>query len=60
VTFESDKQAAAAGRPSDRGARRVSKSRYEKPHLTDYGAISKLTQNGGVTTVDNKTMKQTP
>jgi len=58
VTFESRKDAADAGRTPQRSGRRSSKNRYEKPRLTDYGAVSKLTQTGGVTTADNRTMKQ--
>jgi hypothetical protein len=36
----------------ERGAKR----RYEKPRLIDYGPVSKLTQTGGITQPDNKTM----
>jgi hypothetical protein len=35
---------------------RGGKRRYEKPRLIDYGPVSKLTQTGGITTPDNKTM----
>jgi hypothetical protein len=43
--------------PSDTGddttaPRRGSKRRYEKPRLVDYGAVSKLTQGGGLTVSD--------
>ena len=37
---------------------RGGKTRYDKPRLIDYGAVSKLTQTGGITTADNKTKKQ--
>ncbi len=37
---------------------RGGKARYDKPRLIDYGSVSKLTQTGGITTADNKTMKQ--
>ena len=32
------------------------KRRYEKPRLTDYGPVSKLTQTGSFTTHDNGNM----
>jgi hypothetical protein len=32
------------------------KRRYEKPRLTDYGHVSKLTLSGGTTTHDNGNM----
>jgi hypothetical protein len=32
------------------------KRRYEKPKLTDYGQVSKLTQTGGITTRDTGSM----
>lgn len=32
------------------------KRRYEKPRLTDYGQVSKLTQSGSFTTMDNGNM----
>jgi hypothetical protein len=35
-----------------------SKKRYEAPRLTDYGPISKLTQTGGITTMDMGNFKQ--
>lgn len=31
---------------------------YEAPRVIDYGKVSKLTQNGGITTKDNGNMKQ--
>ena len=34
------------------------KRRYEKPRLTDFGSVSKLTQTGGITTRDFSTMKR--
>lgn len=34
------------------------KRRYEKPRLVDYGAVSKLTQTGGITSRDTGGMKQ--
>lgn len=43
-----------SGRRSDEG----SKKRYETPKLTDYGPVSKLTQTGGITTMDMGTQKQ--
>jgi hypothetical protein len=58
VTFESNKDATDAGRTPERSGRRASKIRYEKPRLTDYGAVSKLTQTGGITTADTRTHKQ--
>jgi hypothetical protein len=45
---------AEAARRSGEGA----KKRYEAPHLTDFGPISKLTQTGGITTMDMGTFKQ--
>ncbi len=49
--------------PSDTGdgnppPSRGSKRRYEKPRLVDYGAVSKLTQTGGITTRDTGNMKR--
>jgi len=35
-----------------------SRKRYEPPRLVDYGAISKLTQAGGITIRDNGNMFQ--
>jgi hypothetical protein len=32
------------------------KRAYEKPRLTDYGPVNKLTQTGGLSVVDNRTM----
>jgi hypothetical protein len=32
------------------------KRRYEKPRLIDYGPVNKLTQTGGISVVDNRTM----
>ena len=32
------------------------KRRYDKPRLTDYGPVSKLTQSGSVTTKDSGSM----
>ena len=34
------------------------KRKYEKPLLTDYGLVSKLTLTGGITTRDLGSMKQ--
>jgi hypothetical protein len=34
-----------------------SKKRYEAPRLTDYGPVSKLTQTGGITTMDMNSMQ---
>ena len=34
------------------------KARYQKPRLTDYGKVSKLTQTGGITTRDTGTRKR--
>ena len=34
------------------------KRRYEKPRLTDYGHVSKLTLTGGITTRDNGNMSR--
>ena len=34
------------------------KRRYEKPRLVDHGAVSKLTQTGGITTRDTGGMKR--
>lgn len=43
--------------PNDRpDARPATKRRYEKPKLTDYGQVSKLTQTGGITTRDTGSM----
>ena len=58
MTFESNKDATDAGRTPERSERRSSKNRYEKPRLTDYGAVSKLTQTGGITTRDTGTRKR--
>jgi hypothetical protein len=38
--------------------RRAARQRYEPPRLVDYGAISKLTQAGGITIRDNGNMFQ--
>ncbi len=40
--------------PGPAGAR--AKRRYEKPRLTDYGPVSKLTQSGSVTNKDTGSM----
>jgi len=32
------------------------KRKYEKPRLTDYGLVSKLTLTGGITTRDSSSM----
>jgi hypothetical protein len=45
---KSERQGAAAAPPAKR--------RYEKPRLTDYGPVSKLTQTGSVTTMDTGSM----
>jgi hypothetical protein len=55
VTFKSGQHDPAA-RPVP--ARAGTRRRYEKPRLVDYGAVSKLTQTGGVTTPDNMSMQQ--
>jgi hypothetical protein len=34
------------------------KRRYEKPRLTDYGHVSKLTLTGGITTRDTGSMNR--
>lgn len=34
------------------------KRRYEKPRLTDYGLVSKLTLTGGITTRDSGSMNR--
>ena len=39
---------------SDEGSRK----RYEAPRLIDYGPVSKLTQTGGITTMDMGQQKQ--
>ena len=38
------------------GAAAPAKRRYEKPRLTDYGPVSKLTQSGSFTTHDTGNM----
>ena len=43
---------------SDTAPVRPSRKRYEPPRLVDYGAISKLTQAGGITIRDNGNMFQ--
>ena len=40
----------------DTAAAAPAKRRYEKPRLTDYGPVSKLTQSGSFTTHDNGNM----
>ncbi len=55
MTLPPDKRATA--RAPNSGTR-GGKVRYEKPRLIDYGSVSKLTQTGGITTADNKSMKQ--
>ena len=46
-------------KPGDAGkAGERAKRRYEKPSLTDYGHVSKLTLTGGITTRDIGSMKQ--
>lgn len=35
-----------------------SKRRYQKPRLTDYGHVTKLTLTGGITTRDTGNMKR--
>jgi hypothetical protein len=42
-----------AGEAAGRGKRR-----YEKPRLTDYGHVSKLTLTGGITTRDTGNMQR--
>jgi hypothetical protein len=53
VTSKSDKPAPGSEpvvRPDQR------KRRYEKPRLIDYGPVNKLTQTGGISVTDNRTM----
>ena len=49
-----DKPQAGDATPTPRGRRR-----YEKPRLTDYGHVTKLTLTGGITTRDSGNMKRT-
>jgi hypothetical protein len=47
--------------PGDRPARSAPdppRRSYEKPRLTDYGTVSKLTLTGGITTRDLGAMKR--
>lgn len=43
---------------ADRAPSGAGRKRYEPPRLVDYGAISKLTQAGGITIRDNGNMFQ--
>jgi hypothetical protein len=45
-------------RDSDRASAAPAKRRYEKPRLTDYGLVSKLTLTGGITTRDTGNMSR--
>jgi hypothetical protein len=50
VTSSKTSKPGPEGAPA--GRQPASKRRYEKPRLTDYGRVSKLTQTGGITTRD--------
>jgi len=53
VTSRSDKPA----RDSERSVPAAqAKRRYEKPRLIDYGPVNKLTQTGGVSVTDARSM----
>jgi hypothetical protein len=49
-----DSPGASTGRPRGPEPRKP----YETPRLIDYGAVSKLTQSGGITVTDHGSNKQ--
>jgi hypothetical protein len=53
VTSSKSDKSQPGDAPTDRKVR--AKRRYEKPRLTDYGLVSKLTQTGGITVADSMT-----
>lgn len=50
--------ASADDRPRPPKAPENTRRPYEKPRLTDYGLVSKLTLTGGITTRDTGNMKR--